>query len=124
MDAFFGFLSMIGTLILIFLVFAAAYYVSKLAGKKYQNSMANIENGIEIIDRKVISKDQSLMIIKTGDNVYLIGTTDSNINLIDQLDPEMYPSSNFNDFNSVDDINFKGILKKFRKDEGNNNENY
>lgn len=128
MEYFLKILSMLGTLILITLIFVAAYYVSKIAAKKYQNSMPNIEEGIEIIDRKIISKDQALMIIKSGGKAYLIGTTDSSINLIDELDPLLYESVDYKDSNIVSEINFKGMLKNtlnnLRKDKGQNDEEY
>ncbi len=90
-------LSVLGTLFLTILVFAGAYWASKTVGRSYQKtSKSNIPNGIKIIDRRAIGKEQGLLLVKVGDRVLLIGATAQNIVKLEELDNTLFPVESFN----------------------------
>lgn len=86
-------LSVLGTLILTIIVFIGAYWVSKTVGRSYQiNSKSTKPNGIKMIDRHVIGKEQGLYLVQAGGRVFLIGATAQSIVKLDELDATLFPS--------------------------------
>lgn len=83
--------SVIVTLLLMMAVFVGAYYFSKFVANGYQgNTGANSLGNIEIIERRMIGKDQSLLVVKIEDKFWLISATPHNINKIDVLEGEAF----------------------------------
>lgn len=84
-------LSILGTLFLMILVFAAAYFVSKWLAKGFPGGgLQRTGSRIRVLDRAMLGKDQSLMIVKADGRVYLLGVTSQQITKLDELDPEDY----------------------------------
>lgn len=80
--------SLIGTLIAMVAIFFGAYYFTKAFGGGYQKSFLGEKSKIEVIDRKIIGKDQSLLIVKIEDKIWFLSATSQNINKIDMLESE------------------------------------
>ncbi|NLV86543.1 MAG: flagellar biosynthetic protein FliO [Clostridiales bacterium] len=83
-------LSMAGTLALMLAVFAGAYFVSKLVGKKY-STLSNTAKNLSVISTLSIGKDKSLLVIKAADKAFLIGVTERQITTLCELDPKDFP---------------------------------
>ncbi len=109
------YLSAIITLILFISIFVGAYYFTKFTAGNYQKNNLYGKNKIEIIERKYISRDQSLMLVKVDDKVFFLGATVNHIDeiatfnsedLIDLNMEEKEVNNNFKD-------NFKDVLGKY-----------
>ncbi len=105
-------------------VFAAAYYVSKYVGKHYKPNYGLSKN-ITVIDSTVIGKDRSLLLVKVGEKVFLIGSTPNEFTLLSEFEAGQFADlseANIpvqNDFIST----FRDVIKgKFKKpDDGEQN---
>ncbi len=80
-------LSIIGTIVLMIAVFAAAYLVSKYVGKRYKSNYG-FSKHISIIDSTSIGKDRSLLVVKAGGKTLLIGSTPNEFTLLSELDAQ------------------------------------
>lgn len=80
-------MSTIGTILLMVAVFVGAYFVSKYVGKHYQPHNGSSGN-ISVIESQSVGKDRALIIVKTADRAFLIGTTPREFTLISELDVE------------------------------------
>lgn len=125
MDKFLTILSGVGTLILMVAVFAGAYYVSKYISKKYQPKYGSGKN-IEIIERTVLGKNQTLTLVKVSGRVFLIGCTEQNINKIEEFDETLFPelpesSPEEINFLSVFSDAYKNVLSKKTDRKGKDN---
>lgn len=85
-------LSMAGTLALMLAVFAGAYFVSKLVGKRY-SVLSDTAKNLSVIESLSIGKDRSLLVIKAADKTFLIGVTERQIAMLCELDPKDFPES-------------------------------
>lgn len=83
-------LPMAGTLVLMLAVFAGAYFVSKLVGKKYGALPGRAKN-LSVIDSLSVGKDKSLLVIKAADKVFLLGSTERQLTMLCELDPKDFP---------------------------------
>ena len=90
MEDFVAVLSMVGTLLLMIAVFVGAYFVSKMVGKRYQGFSQSSKEQIKIIERKVIGKDQALLVVKIADKTLLLGATPHSVEKIEELDPHLF----------------------------------
>lgn len=84
-------LSMIGVLLLMIAVFVGAYFVTKFVGKRYQVQGSATGEGIELLARKPLGKEQSVLIIRAAGRVFLLGASPQHIDTIGELDPEAFP---------------------------------
>ncbi len=80
------FLSAAGTLLLILAIFVGAYYVSKIVGGRYRSADAGSAGNIEMIEKKIIGKEQYLAIVKVSGKTLLIGVTQGQIQKLEELD--------------------------------------
>ena len=80
----------IGTVVLMLAVFVGAYYFSKFISKKYQPKYGSAKN-IEIIERMVVGKDQSLALVKVLDKVFLLAFTAQSVTKIEEMDASLFP---------------------------------
>lgn len=87
------FFSMLGTLIMMIAVFIGAYFASKIVATRYQGASGSTKNSIEIIDRKMLGREQSLITVRTAGKVFLLGITAQQINKIDELDGSFFEES-------------------------------
>ena len=69
------------------------------------------KSGIDVITVKTIMPKKYLAIVKVNDKNYLIGISDTNINLIDKLDDITLNDEIITD-NSNNNLSFKELLKK------------
>lgn len=81
---------MIGTLVLLIAIFFGAYWFSKKMGQRYQVSQSSVPNGVELLVRQVIGKDEMLLIVRISGRVFLLGVTPQHIEMLKELDPEPY----------------------------------
>lgn len=84
-----GILSFLGVLAVLALVLFLAYKSTKLVGRVYP-SQGTKNGNFEIIDRLVLSRESSLMIVRMHDKVLLLGVTGQRIEKLDELDPELF----------------------------------
>ena len=82
-------LSIIGTIVLMIAVFAAAYVVSKYVGKRYKANYG-VSKHITVIESTIIGKDRSLLIVKAGEKAFLIGSTPNEFTLLSELDAQQF----------------------------------
>lgn len=113
-------LSMIGTVILMIAVFVGAYYASKFVGKNYQPRYGMSKN-LSILESHSVGKDKALLIVKTANKAFLVGSTPHSFTLISELNPDEIVDVTENmsakkDFSSVLRTALAGRLKK--QDEG------
>lgn len=117
-------LSIIGTIVLMIGVFAAAYFVSKYVGKHYKPRYGASKN-ITVIDSTAVGKDRSILLVKVGEKVFLIGSTPNELTYLSELSAEQFASDSDteqalpNDFIST----FRNVIKsKFKRpDDGEEN---
>lgn len=112
--------SMIGTVILMIAVFVGAYYASKFIGKNYQPRYGMSKN-LSILESHSVGKDKALLIVKTANRAFLIGSTPHEFSLISELNPDDLVDETENmsvkkDFSSVLRSALAGKQKK--QDEG------
>ena len=81
--------SIIGTIVLMIAVFAAAYFVSKYVGKRYKSNYGSSKH-ITVIDSTIIGKDRSLLIVKAGEQAFLIGSAPNEFTLISEIDAQQF----------------------------------
>ena len=83
-------LSLLGGLCLFVLVLAAAWLCTRWLGGYYRRGGG--ENGtIRVLERTAVGPDRTLMVVRTGARVWLIGVTPHHISPIGELDPGDYP---------------------------------
>lgn len=82
LDNFMAIASTVITLLLVIAIFVGAYYFSKFVAGSYQKNNPYGKNMIEILERKYIGKDQSLMVVKISDKIIFLSATANNINEI------------------------------------------
>ena len=83
-------LSLLGGLCLFVLVLAAAWLCTRWLGGYYRRGGG--ENGtIRVLERTAVGPDRTLMIVRTGERVWLLGVTPQCIQPIGELDPADYP---------------------------------
>ncbi len=97
----------IGTVVLMLAVFVGAYYFSKFISKKYQPKYGSAKN-IEIIERMVVGKDQSLALVKVLDKVFLLAFTAQSVTKIEEMDASLFPVNT--DIEKMGDISFMSIF--------------
>lgn len=85
-------LSLLGGLCLFVLVLAAAWFCTRWIGGYYRRSSGGT-GSIQVLERTVIGPDRTLMVVRAGERVWLIGVTPHHISPIGQLDPEDYPET-------------------------------
>ncbi len=82
-------LSMVGTLLLVIAVLVAAYFATRMVAKGYGGSLSTRRN-MEVLDRLPLGKDQSLLVVRVGGRVLLLGCTPNHIQALEELNPGDY----------------------------------
>lgn len=114
----------LGTILGIILILYLAYISTKFIGKRYAVKSGGSKK-IKILDSVSVGKDGSIMIVRAGEKVFLVGAASGGINLISELDNADFPDEETNappvtDFKSA----FKSVLeKKILKKNEKENEN-
>jgi flagellar biosynthetic protein FliO len=78
-------LSLLGMLLLLLLIFAGAYFTTRFIGGRYQGRMGAGKNA-EILERVPLGRDGSLLIVRAGGKVLLLGVTSHHIDRLAELD--------------------------------------
>lgn len=106
-----SFFTLLGALLLVVIIIFLSYFASKslakgatkLGGAKHMN----------VIDRIVVGQDRALLIVQIGSNYYLIGSSDQNISLLKELNPDdlIFLSEGGNQEQSGFKESFRTVLK-------------
>lgn len=96
-----------GTLLLMVLVFVGAYYASRMVGGNMNRSRGSSKGRIEILDRTIMGKDQSLLIVRVAGKVLLLSVTSQQIQKVDELDPNLFSEEH----EVPPTMDFKTVLK-------------
>ena len=81
--------SMLGVFLLILLLFAGAYYATKIMGKHY-SAQASTSETMRVIDRLALGRDQYLLIVEAGGKALLLGVSAGQIETLAELEPGQY----------------------------------
>lgn len=105
-------LSVIGMLLMMVLVFAGAYLASRILGKSMQ-MQKTVGGQIEVLDRTILDKDKSLLVVRVAGKVYLLGAAAQSItNLAELAEEALQPQQPSNaDFLST----LKEVMKRQNK---------
>jgi flagellar biogenesis protein FliO len=112
----------IGTIVLMLLVFVGAYFFSKFAAKQYQPRFGAAKN-MEIIERMVVGKDQSLALVRVSGRVFLLAFTAQSVTKIEEMDSSLFPvdtevqKTGENFMNFFTDA-YKNLLNKKNEEKG------
>ena len=112
----------IGTVVLMLLVFVGAYFFSKFAAKQYQPRFGAAKN-MEIIERMVVGKDQSLALVRVSGRVFLLAFTAQSVTKIEEMDSSLFPvdtevqKTGENFMNFFTDA-YKNLLNKKNEEKG------
>ena len=118
-------LSLLGGLFLFVLVLVLAWYCSRWLGGRFGFSATG--GTIRILERVMVGPDRFLLVVKAGDEVWLLGVTPQHIERLGELDPDLYPegeetqaSGGVPDFSAA----LQGAIKSWipGKKQGNENE--
>ncbi len=91
--------------ILLFIgILALAYFSTRFVGSAYDRSRG--ESKIRVIDRKMLSQDKSIVVVKVADIHYVLYSDRSHTQLLDKLDS--YPI----DVQPEKPVNFQSILHR------------
>ena len=67
-------LSLVGGLLLFVLVLALAWFCSRWLGGRY--GFQSMGRTIRVLERVMVGPDRSLLVVRTGEQVWLLGCTD------------------------------------------------
>lgn len=117
-------LSIIGTIVLMIAVFAAAYFVSKYVGKHYRPNYGSSKN-ITVLESTVIGKDRSLLLVKVGEKAFLIGSTPNEFTFLSELSFDQFASDSETEQALPNDFitTFRSVIKSKLKRPDNGEEN-
>lgn len=83
-------LSLLGGLMLFALVLLLAWFCTRWIGGYYRSR--GVQGGtVRVLERTVIGPDRTLMVVRAGERVWLLGVTPQNITPIGELSPDAYP---------------------------------
>lgn len=104
----FAFVGIIGVVIL-------TYYASKL----YARKLGPIAGGkyIRIIDRVIVSKSGSILIIDVGGKQYMVGVNEQSIQIMEELDPPIYIPKAEEMINYTSISGLKSLFHREKKDD-------
>ena len=81
--------SVVGLIVMMVLIFAAAYYVSKFMGKQYSTQQSS-SGELRVIDKLSLGRDHYLLIVEAGEKVLLLGVSPQQIDNLTELDSEAF----------------------------------
>jgi len=106
-------LTAVGMLLMMIAVFAGAYWAPRLIAKRCRGSYMLPEK-LRIISKVPLGKDQSLIVIKAAEKIFLLGATSHDISLIAELDPADFPVA-APQAPAITDTDFLSVLKNVMK---------
>lgn len=100
-------LSLLGTLVLMVLIFVGAYAASRFMGRRYQGGGRS--GGMDVLARMPLGRDSTLLAVRVAGKVLLLGVTPHHIEKLDELDPAALPPEWLRPARQAD---FAGALKE------------
>jgi flagellar biogenesis protein FliO len=93
-----SFFAVIGYILLFFGILALAYFSTRLVGSAYDRSRS--ESKIRVVDRRLLSQDKSILVVKIADLHYVLYTDRNRTLLLDkleqyELEPIRQPETSF-----------------------------
>lgn len=83
-------LSLLGGLLLFVLVLLLAWFCTRWIGGYYRSR--GVQGGtVRVVERTAIGPDRTLMVVRAGERVWLLGVTPQSITPIGELSPDAYP---------------------------------
>ena len=82
-------LSLLGSLILFILILVLAWFCVRWFGGQFRTG--TVGGKLRVLERMPLAPDRSLMVVRIGGQVFLLGVTSQHIEKIAELDPELYP---------------------------------
>jgi len=67
-------------------ILAAAYYVTRFLSKRSFKNSGN--KNLKIVEAAPLGIDKSILLVKVGEQYLLLGSTQKNITLLSEIDPE------------------------------------
>lgn len=119
-------LSLLGGLFLFVLVLVLAWYCSRWLGGRFGFTAAG--GTVRVLERVMVGPDRSLLVIKAGDRVWLLGVTSQHIEKLGELDPALYPEREAPEAGGVPDFSaalqsaIKGWMPGKKRGNGNEDE--
>ena len=83
-------LSLVVGLVLFVLVLFLAWLCTRWLGGYYRARGAQ-GGSIRVLERTVIGPDRTLMVVRVGERVLLLGVSPQNISLVGEISPDAYP---------------------------------
>ena len=116
-------LSLLGILLVLLLVLAASWLVTRWAGQMGQGgrfSMTGSAPGrLRVLDRLAVGRDQSLLVVQVAKRYFLIGSSPSGPSLLAELTEEegaLWDSPPSGEAAAGRDVpDFQALLRKFRE---------
>lgn len=113
-----GMLTAVGTLIVVVLILYLTFVVTKYVAGKGSLMKGVSSANMRVIDKVNVGRDRTIAIMTVGEKAYLVGITQSNINLLAELDDDLTvenltaePQDNVSAFQPV----FKELFNKVKK---------
>ena len=104
---------LLGLVLLLIFILAAAYYTSRFIGKLKLGQLKN--SNFSVIDTYRISPNKMLQIVKVGNKFLVISTSKDNVNYITELEES---EVQLREVGTGDKQSFKQILEKFKNNKG------
>ena len=82
-------ISLLGGLLLFVLVLLLAWFCTRWLGGYYRARGG--AGTVQVLERTAIGPDRTLMVVRAGERVWLLGVTPQNITPIGELSPDAYP---------------------------------
>lgn len=82
-------LSLLGGLFLFVLVLVLAWYCSRWLGGRF--GFTATSGNLRVLERVMVGPDRSLLVVRAGEDVLLLGVTPQHIERLCDLDPDLYP---------------------------------
>ncbi len=84
-------LSLIGGLFLFALVLLLVWFATRWLGKRYSGG-GQAGGTVQVLERTPLGQDKMLVVVRAGEQVWLLGVTSQHIDVISPLDPAAYPA--------------------------------
>lgn len=105
------FLTVIGTLFLIILIFVAAYWVTRILAKKNRFKQVSSSGKIKILESASVGPDRMLIVVKTAGKTMLLGVTSQQVTLLREFEEGEFPEDPKSPDSQPGGSGFRDILK-------------
>ncbi len=113
-----GLMSLAGAILMVVCILALAWWCSRMLGKGWVGATSG--RNMKILEQIRVGTDRSLLLVKLGGHVYLIGVSGAGIQLIAQIEDELEEPKE----PEQRDSSFYHLMKSYaftnRKKEGSN----